>query len=193
MADAKPLVDRAERILKKRLDKDAYQHSMGVAAMAQSMAALYGQDPAEAFLAGMLHDWDKCLTHKQLLKNAEKHGIKLTKVYRARPRLLHSHTGARGVAEQFPEITPEVISAIDNHTVGSVPMEPLDKIVYIADMIEPGRNFRRVNVLRELVGTVDLDTLFKRCYKQSLRELVTNDKVMHPNTLKVWNWINLGQ
>ena len=192
MTKEKPLIDRAEHALAKRLNKAEYKHSLGVASMAQAMAIIYGQDPQDAFLAGMLHDWDKCRTHKELLADAKKYDIKITKVIKARPRLLHAHTGARAVAEAFPEIEPHIIEAIDSHTVGSVPMSDLDKIVYIADMIEPARNFKRVNDLREMVGTVDLDTLFHRCYQQSMHELISNDKVMHPNTKKVWNWILLN-
>ena len=191
MAKQKPLIDRAERALGQRLDKAGYKHSLGVATMAQSLATIYGEDPLGAFLAGLLHDWDRNLTHKQLLADAEKYGIKITKVLRDRPRLLHAATGARAVAEQFPEIKPEIISAIANHTVGSVPMSDLDKIIFIADSIEPGRNFRRINDLRRKVGLIDLNTLFRLCYRQSLYELVIDNKPMHPNSLKVWNWILL--
>jgi len=191
MAKEKPLVKRAERALAQRLDKPGYKHCMGVATMSQTMATIYGVDPQDAFLAGMLHDWDRCRSHKQLLRDAEKYGIKITKVIRERPRLLHAHTGAAGVASTFPEIKPEIIEAISNHTVGSVPMSDLDKIVYIADMLEPGRNFRRVNDIRETIGKSSLDELFHVCYQQSMYHLVMNDKVMHPNTLKVWNWLTL--
>jgi HD superfamily phosphohydrolase YqeK len=59
-------------------------------------------------------------------------------------------------------------------------------------MIEPGRNFRRINDLREMVGKISLDELFRLCYQQSMYHLVMNNKVMHPNTLKVWNWITLN-
>jgi predicted HD superfamily hydrolase involved in NAD metabolism len=192
MAKEKALVDRAERALAKRLDKSGYRHCMGVAAMAQTMATIYGQDAHDAFLAGMLHDWDKCRTNKELIADAKRYGIKITKVIKDRPRLLHAHTGACGVAETFPEMKPEIIAAIDNHTVGSVPMTDLDMIVYIADMIEPGRNFRRVNEFREMVGSISLEKLFRICYQYQMQHLVMNEKVMHPNTLKVWNWIVLS-
>ena len=191
MAKEKPLIDRAERALAQRLDRAGYKHSMGVATMAQSLATIYGEEPPAAFLAGMLHDWDRGSSNKQLLSDAKKYDIKITKVYRDRPRLLHAQTGACAVAERFPEIKPEIISAIANHTVGSVPMSNLDKIVFIADSIEPGRNFRRINDLRRKVGTIDLNKLFRLCYRQSLYELVIDEKPMHPNSLKVWNWILL--
>ncbi|MCL2491671.1 MAG: bis(5'-nucleosyl)-tetraphosphatase (symmetrical) YqeK [Coriobacteriia bacterium] len=191
MAKQKPLVIRAERALAQRLDKAGYKHSLGVATMAQTLATIYGQDPQDAFLAGMLHDWDRCRTSKQLLADAEKHGIKITKVYQERPRLLHAKTGAISVAKKFPEIKPEILSAIEKHTVGAVPMSDLDKVIFISDSIEPGRNFRRINDLRRKAGVVDLNTLFRLCYRQSLYELVIDNKAMHPTTLKVWNWIIL--
>jgi predicted HD superfamily hydrolase involved in NAD metabolism len=191
MAKDKPLVNRAERALAQRLDKAGYHHSIGVATMAQSLATIYGEDPGDAFLAGMLHDWDRCRSNKQLLADAKKHGIKISKVYGDRPRLLHAKTGALAVAQAFPEIKDEIIKAIGNHTTGSVPMSNLDKIVFIADSIEPGRNVRRINDLRKKVGVVDLDKLFRLSYRQSLYELVIDQKAMHPNSLKVWNWILL--
>ncbi|MCL2025161.1 MAG: bis(5'-nucleosyl)-tetraphosphatase (symmetrical) YqeK [Coriobacteriia bacterium] len=186
------LVERIERALAERLDKTGYRHSLGTATMAQSLGTIYGVDAADCFVAGLLHDWDRCRTHKQLIKSAKKHGIKVTKVMRARPRLLHAHTGAAEVALAFPELEPQIIQAVKNHTVGSVPMSDLDKVVYIADMIEPGREFRKIQDFRERIGVDSLDDIFLRCYRQSLRHLIENDKVIHPNTFKVWNWLQLA-
>jgi len=184
------LIDRATTALQERLTETEYEHSLGVAATARMLASIYEYDDEDdAYLAGLLHDWDKCRSNEELLADAEEYGIEITDIIKANPRLLHAHTGARAVSHTFPRLAPEIIEAIENHTIGAVPMTDLDRIVYIADMIEPARDQEGVGDLRGLVGIADLDTLFFRCYQRSLEGLVVRCKVIHPDTAKVWNWL----
>ena len=185
--ETQTLRERAEALLKERLDEAGFRHSKGVATCAHTMATLYGEDPQDAYLAGLLHDWDRECSPEQLVESAQRCGIALNTVMRAHPRLLHAHTGAAAVAARFPQLKPSIIKAIESHTVGSIPMSDLDKIVYVADMIEPGRTYRQVESLRKMVGKVGLDALFCLCYQQSLYHLITHEKALHPDTLSVWN------
>lgn len=183
------LIERAEALLEERLTEGAYAHSLGVAAMAQMMATLYGVDPIDAYLGGLLHDWDRCLATDELVTAAERFGIELTPTLLENPRLLHAHTGAHHLAVAFPELPAAVIDAVANHTVGRVGMSDLDMVVYVADMSEPSRDYPGVDDLREMIGTLALEDLFRNAYAQTMKFLVIHRKIIHPDTLAVWNWL----
>lgn len=186
-------IEFAERELKKRLNEYGFAHSVGVATTASLMATLYGVNPLDAYMAGLLHDWDRNETHENLIARARRFGIDVDDIIACSPRLVHAHTGAYGAREYFEscanpfELTDEVFHAIEHHTVGVPDMSELDMIVYVADMIEPSRSFPAVESLREMVGTIGLDQLFFQAYQQTMKHLVTYKKVIHPDTLGVWN------
>jgi len=184
MQDRYPEVTAAVR---ERLSEPAFKHCMRVADTAASLGAIYGVDPADAWLAGLLHDWDRELGETELVRTARDTGIAIDGADEAVPYLLHARTGAAAVAERFPELPAEVISAVANHTVGSATMGDLDCIVYVADMIEPGRTFKGVDELREAAGTVSLQDLFALAYQHSLMHLIRSRKRIHPDTVAVWN------
>jgi predicted HD superfamily hydrolase involved in NAD metabolism len=165
----------------------AFNHSLRTAETAAILAGIYGVDPHEARLAGLLHDWHRELSAEELEVAAAEDGIELTSVYRTSPRLLHAETGARAVARELPQLSAAVLSAIAKHTVGAAQMSPLDEIVYVADMIEDGRVYGGVDDLREAVGSVSLDELFAMAYQQTVMHVVKTRRPIHPVTLEVWN------
>jgi len=173
--------------MRSRLGASAAAHSERVAATAAGLALVYHADPEAARLAGVLHDWDRDRPREQLVGAARSAGLEVSDSEIAVPRLLHSKTGAEGVRERFPELPEEVFSAVAKHTVGAVEMGTLDKIVFIADMIEPSREYPGVEELRESVGVVDLDELFALAYQQSVGFLVSARKHIHGDTVAVWN------
>lgn len=182
-----------EEALKERLDDYGLLHSRGVALTARMLANLYGADTREAFLGGLLHDWDRCVPNDILVLEADEFGIALDEVLLANPHLLHAHTGALAAQRFFAEYEPtgplpdSVVNSIAHHTVGSVSMSELDMIVYIADMIEPSRSFPKADMLREMVGTISLKALFLQCYQCTMEFLVKHRRLIHPDTFRVWN------
>ncbi len=184
------LVARIKEQLEARENDYGYRHSLGCAQCCAQMAVVYGLDEPRAYLAGLLHDWDRCVPKPELIEEARALGFEISPEVLAAPAILHAHTGAAAVAATFPEVAaeaPEIIRAIERHTVGVPDMEPLDELLYIADMIEPTRLSPNIADLREMVGTVDLDALFTQAYQRSMAHLVRRRKVMHPDTIKVWN------
>lgn len=179
--------DEALVALQARLGEQACAHSVRVAETAEALALIYFADADKAKLAGLLHDWDREVDHARLPDRAREAGVPVTAVEEAVPYLLHAHTGAAAVREEFSDIDPEVLRAIEAHTIGSRDMSDLDKVVYIADMIEPGRRFPGVNDIREAVGDVSLDDLFLLAYQHSLLHLIRSRKRLHPDTVSVWN------
>lgn len=179
--------DMAEAAVRTHLGEEAFAHSRAVADMAGLIATVYGLDVAAARLAGLLHDWHRELGPAELLTRARAAELPVTDAEEIAPYLLHAQTGAQELREVFPDLGPEVLAAIENHTLGDPLMAPLDKAVYVADMIEPGRDYQDVDDLREAVGTVALDDLFALCYQHSIAHLVATRKRLHPKTIDVWN------
>lgn len=185
--------EAAEQAVRARLGESATGHSLRTAETAASLAETYGADVELARLGGLLHDWDRERKKRDLVGVAEEAGIEVTEADRAAPKLLHARTGAKGAAEALPGLPGEVVQAISRHTVGAADMTDLDKIVYLADMMEPARDFVGVNELRAAAGVLSLDQLFALGYQQSLMHLITARRRLHPDTVSVWNSIVAGE
>ncbi len=184
--------EAADALLRERLSAKAAAHCRRVAETAVSLAAQFDVDVATARLAGLLHDWDREQTPEQLLSAAEDAGISVSTADTTVPYLLHARTGAAALRTAFPGVSDEVITAVARHTVGSSDMSDLDKVVYVADMIEPGRAYPGVESLRELVATATLAELFAASYQRSILHLINSRKRIHPDTVAVWNELVAG-
>lgn len=185
--------DVAEALLTMRLSPSAVAHSRGVAETAKRLAEHYGVDVDAARLAGLLHDWDREQTPDQLFAAAEAAGLAVSAADESVPYLLHARTGAFALRAALPGLPDEVVSAVAHHTVGSTEMSDLDKLVYIADMIEPGRDYPGVEALRELATSAALCELFAAAYQRSILYLIGNRKRIHPDTVAVWNSLVAGE
>lgn len=130
-------------------------HVVGCSQTARELAQRYGADPDAAERAGILHDVTKALDGREQLHLCRKYGIILDDFDRAHPKLLHAVTGAAVANLVFGE-APEVVQAIRWHTSGKADMTTLEKIIYVADYMEPNRDFPGVEELRRLAWS-DLD------------------------------------
>ena len=135
--------------------KGRIPHVVGCSETARELALLHGEDPDAAERAGILHDVTKALGGSDQLRLCEKYGITISDFDREHTKLLHAVTGA-AVAEHVFGESDAVVQAIRWHTSGKADMTTLEKIIYIADYIEPNRDFPGVEKLRELAKT-DLD------------------------------------
>lgn len=182
--------------VEKRVKPKRYKHILGVADTAEMLARTYGVDVDKARLAGLLHDWDKGMRDGEIRQRAVDLGIVEEVgpwVVEAMPEVLHGPTAAAALGREFPEIPDDVLHAIKCHTTGALEMSDLDKVLYVADAIEPGRQFQEADDLRKLVGQVDLDELFYQVYKFWTFALIRNDVVLHPDTIEIWNSIAKGK
>ncbi len=179
--------EEMRRRLEGRVKPSRYLHSMGVSQTAEQLARIYGADENDAAVAGLLHDWDKALSFKELKRLAKKHKLAPKAVRKQMPGVLHALTAPYSLQEEFPELSAEVLQAVGRHTCGATDMTDLDKIVFIADIIEPGRTFGDVAPLREAVGEVSLDELFFMTYGSALVYLIEAGLPVHPDSLDVWN------
>ena len=126
--------------MEKELEPKRYEHTLGVAYTAANLAAVHGNNVENALVAGMLHECAKCLSHKKQISLCTKNHMQLSELEKAEDSpLLHAKAG-RILAEEEYDITDEdILNAICYHTTGRPQMSPLEKIVYIADYMEPGR------------------------------------------------------
>ncbi|MDH4139779.1 MAG: bis(5'-nucleosyl)-tetraphosphatase (symmetrical) YqeK [Coriobacteriia bacterium] len=179
--------ERAHEALSRRVGPDAVEHCERVSVTAVELAEVYEVDTASARIAGLLHDWSRDDSGDALLRAAARAGIDITEVDRDRPYLLHAATAAAELRAVLPELSPEIVSAVERHTMGATQMSDLDRIIYIADMIEPTRAYSAADELRRLVGDVSLEELFVEAYAISVTHLVDKRRKIHPRTLEVWN------
>ncbi|MFR5091867.1 MAG: bis(5'-nucleosyl)-tetraphosphatase (symmetrical) YqeK [Adlercreutzia equolifaciens] len=128
--------------LEKRVGPRRFSYSLGVSETAEKLARVYGADETAARVAGLLHDWDKGYDDPGILARADELGMELDAELVAMPRVLHGLTAAVALGRAFPELSPEVLTAVERHTLGDAGMSDLDMIVYIADALEPGRRAR---------------------------------------------------
>lgn len=126
--------------LKEVLTAKRYEHTIGVAYTAMCLAMSYGADLKKAEIAGLLHDNAKCMSDEKLLKKCIKNNISISNIEKEQPYLLHAKLGAFYAREKYGIDDNEIISAIYYHTTGCPGMTMLEKIIYVADYIEPGRD-----------------------------------------------------
>ena len=132
-------IRKIRRKMEKVLDPKRFEHTLGVAYTASALAMCYDVDINKAQTAGLLHDCAKCMSNEKKLSICEKHHIPVNEVERKNPFLLHAKVGSYVAMKQFNIHDQDIINAILNHTTGRPGMSQLEKIIYIADYIEPGR------------------------------------------------------
>ena len=125
--------------LVKALDSKRYEHTQGVAYTSAALAMRYGEDIQKAELAGLLHDCAKCLDNEKKIQICKKHNIEISEAEQNNPFLLHAKVGGYLAKTKYKVDDEEIIDAIVYHTTGRPGMSLMEKIVYIADYIEPGK------------------------------------------------------
>ena len=178
-------------LLQKSLKTSRYEHSLGVAETAVALARRFGVDEKQARIAGLLHDCAREFPNENLIAEAEKRLIMVEAIERQMPLLLHAYVGARLVREKYGVDDAAVEQAIWRHTVGGAQMTKLDKIIWFADMIEPGRNYPGVEELRALARTAGLDEMLLAGLTQSIIFVAQRGGLIHPATVLARNEILL--
>ena len=181
-------ISRMEQKLKKYLDAPRYDHTMGVMYTAAAMAMRYDVDVEQALVAGLLHDCAKCIPHDVKIRLCRQHGMHVSEVELNNPSLLHAKLGALIAGEKYHVKDKEILHAIASHTTGRPEMTTLDKIIYIADYIEPGRlELPNMKEVRRLAFT-ELDECLYRILKDSLNYLKTKEIPIDPLTENTYKY-----
>ncbi|MDD3364568.1 MAG: bis(5'-nucleosyl)-tetraphosphatase (symmetrical) YqeK [Syntrophomonas sp.] len=177
----------AIQIVHGRLSERRFQHSLNVAQLAAELAVSFGVDSEKAFLVGILHDYAKDLTADELLLIGEDNGLIDNEVERHAPDLLHAPVGALLLEKELGIKDSEILEAVRAHTLGSVNMSILDKIIFLADMIEPDRNaYPDLERLRQL-SRCNLDQAMLLGLDSTIRYCLDRQMILHPRTVTVRN------
>lgn len=169
-------------VLQKRV-----KHIRGTEEEAARLAKRWGADETLARRAGILHDCTKYLSGEEHIAICEQYGVPLDELERSAPKLLHSKTGACIARYVFGE-PDEVYQAIFWHTTAKADMTTLEKILYVADYMEPNRAFDGVERLRELAYR-DLDKALLLGVETTVQEMRDRNLPVHKNTLQAQAWL----
>ena len=162
-------------------------HVQGTEEEAVRLAQRWGADEEKARRGAILHDCTKYLTMEEQLQLCRKYGIVLDDLEQQAVKLLHAKTGAC-VARDVYGVSDDVYEAIFWHTTGKADMTLLEKILYIADYMEPNRDFPGVERLRTLAYQ-DLDQAVLAGCEMSIQEMKDRGLPVHPNTVRAREWL----
>lgn len=182
------MVDNLNEKLKTMLSEKRYHHSLGVQKTAVDLARKYNADDKKASIAGIVHDCAKGFSDEKLITIYKNCGMKMNAVYEKQPQLLHGPVGAFVARKEFLITDGEILHAIEYHTTGCEDMSMLDKIIYIADYIEPGRNFPGVDELRS-AAFVDINRSLIMAFDSTIRYVLERQQLLDLETIRARNFI----
>ncbi|MCX7694391.1 MAG: nicotinate-nucleotide adenylyltransferase [Caloramator sp.] len=171
--------------IKHNLDEKRYRHSINVSKMAIKLAQKYNVDKEKVEIAAILHDVAKNLNLEDMLRYIKEFGINLNEVDIKSPQILHSYIGAYIAREKF-KVDDDVFNAIYYHTVGRKDMSMIEKIIFIADVIEEERNFEGVEEIRKQAFE-DIDLAIIKSCDSTIKYLIEKGLLIHPNTIELRN------
>ncbi len=169
------------------LNPNRVKHTLGCRDTAAELARLWGADETDAARAGVLHDVTKALPGHLQLTLCREYGILLDEFSSQNPKTLHALTGSL-VAERIFGENPAVVAAIKSHTTGKANMNTLEKILYVADYMEPNRSFPGVETLRKLAYT-NLNEALQLGLEMTLSMLVEQGREISPGSDQALQYI----
>jgi predicted HD superfamily hydrolase involved in NAD metabolism len=186
-------IDEIRYKLQGTLSPKRFSHSLGVMETSVKLASQFGVDVKKAEIAGLLHDCARELENEEVLKLCKEHNIEVDDVCEHEPKLLHGPVGAVVARKEYGIEDEEILGAIYCHTTGRKNMNALDKIIFLADYVEPGRDFSGVEKVREVVFE-DLDKGMVVSLISIIKHLVKKKQLIQKDTIDTWNFIitNVG-
>lgn len=180
-------LEELEKTVVSLLKPNRVAHVLGCRDTAVELARRWGADENDAARAALLHDITKALDGPLQLTLCHAYGIILDHFAAHNPKTLHALTGSYVAQRIFGE-NAAVVSAIASHTTGKANMNVLEKIIYVADYMEPNRDFPGVDELRDLART-DLDKALKTGLEMTLAMLRQQGKEISPESLEALAWL----
>ncbi|MGE6629229.1 bis(5'-nucleosyl)-tetraphosphatase (symmetrical) YqeK [Bacillus sp. NPDC077027] len=177
--------DEALDCVKKQLTEHRYTHTIGVMDTAILLAERFGADVKKAEIAAIFHDYAKFRPKEEMKGVIQSEGMNPALLDYS-PELWHAPVGAYLVEKEVGIQDTDVLSAIEFHTSGRPNMTLLEKVIYVADYIEPGRHFPGVEEVRELAES-DLDGALIQSLKNTIGFLMKKNQSVYPDTLATYN------
>ncbi len=180
----------AKKCLEQSLEPERYLHSIGVMETAKALAKRYGADENKAQIAGLLHDCAKNIDNDSSYKMCDELNIILDDVTKKSPKLVHQYLGAKIASVKYGICDEQILSAIRYHTTAKCDMTLLEKIIYLADIIEPNRDKEPFDGLVKLrtLCEIDIDEAMLFALDMSVKKLVDRNALLHIDTVLARNW-----
>ncbi len=186
--EQKKYLNKLDRKIKNIMPEKLYQHSINTLELANGIAESTFSD-LDLFclsVACILHDYGKIFSYKELVRIVKKNKLEISDFELNTPELLHSFIGDYLVSRDFNISENKILKAIKFHTIGYCDMSIEDKILFIADKVEKGRNYEGAEDLRAL-ALKNLNLCLLEIYKNTIIYIVKGNKLLHPDTSKIWN------
>jgi predicted HD superfamily hydrolase involved in NAD metabolism len=180
-------IEEMKSYLKNNLKENRYIHTLGVADTAKKLAKLNGISEEKAETAGLAHDVAKNLSKDKIKEMMQENNIVLSEVEENNPNLWHSIVGPIEAKNKLGIEDEEILDAIRWHTTGKINMSILTKIIYIADMIEPERDFEGIDSLRKITFR-SLDEGVYYGLNSSIEILLERNLLIDENTIRARNY-----
>lgn len=180
------MVEEIKKDLESLLSEYRYNHCLRVGEVAKDLAKHYNLNEEEAYLAGLTHDIAKEFTTEENEKFVKEHNLDENLLDPKNKKFIHGVVGAVLVREKY-HFNEDMVNAIYYHTAGRPNMSDLEKIVYLADKIEPGKNYQGIEEERVLAYQ-DLDKAVTLCLETKIKKLTSEGKPIHQDTIKTLNY-----
>ena len=174
--------------LKNNLNEERYIHTLGTAECAKELANKFKLDCEKAYLAGLLHDCAKCFSNEKLLDIIQKN-LNIEECEMLNYKTLHAPVSAYIAEKEFQISDKEILSAIRWHTLGKLDMTDFEKIVFLADKIEPNtRDKEYSEKIKKLLDEPNgINKALLKCYKETIKSLIKRDLKICLLTIEIYN------
>lgn len=179
-------IENIKEILLEDIGKKRYKHSLRVAELAQKLAENYGVDEEKAYIAGLIHDCAKYNEEAYIDKLSI--DISSYQISSTKDSVLHSFLGAEVAEKVYNVPDKDILEAIKYHTTGKKSMTKLEKIIFIADAIEPERDFKGLDKIRKLACN-NLDEAMLSLLDNNILFLISKKALIHPLSFEARNYL----
>ncbi|MCI6820315.1 MAG: bis(5'-nucleosyl)-tetraphosphatase (symmetrical) YqeK [Clostridiales bacterium] len=184
--DCEKIKARILEFIRKNLTEKRLKHTYAVAETAVELAEKYGADKCRAALAALFHDM--CRSFSTDVSDMYVRQLGLPDVYAGKKNLAHSKIAAELMRRDFGITDRELLDAVSYHTTGRAGMTLLEKIIFIADAVEPGRDYPGVEEIRELAYH-DLDRACIRSLEGTVEHIRRQGRYLDPDTSKARDYL----
>ncbi|SHJ82463.1 bis(5'-nucleosyl)-tetraphosphatase (symmetrical) YqeK [Paramaledivibacter caminithermalis] len=184
-------IEFLKSVVKNKLPERRYIHSLGVFETAINLAKIYNVCEKKAGIAAILHDYAKYLSKKEARHYIKKFHIKIDEVIDKQIDLAHGLIAAELVKREFKIVDIDILNSIKYHTIARVNMTDIEKIIYLADYIEPNREFPGVNKIRN-VALYNLDKAMIMALDNSIKYVIEKGLLLHTNSILARNSLILS-
>lgn len=185
-------LEEMQQLLEKSLAPKRYKHSVNVYLTAMELGKDHKLPLEKIAVSALLHDCGREVPTKESVAKAQELGLDVDEVERNQPILLHAKLGVYYAKEKYGVTDKEILDGILYHTTGTAGMSKLAKVVFLADMVEPGRDFPGVEELRHLARK-NLDKAMLKAYSNTIEYLLAGGQLIHPHCIDGYNELLLAE